>query len=108
MPVPRGVSVAGVCRSDGNYRRNSGREDHEARDRGPHELCREALSEGGRGRGGVTSAPDCKEHGAEHAGGNQRAHSQYDESHALRLARQKRAPVGARGSTYKLPKCSAE
>ncbi len=56
---PPGVSVAGVCRYDGNDRRDSGREDHEAWDRGPHKLHRDALSEGGRGcRGGATSAPD--------------------------------------------------
>jgi hypothetical protein len=84
---PWGVSVPAGCRSDGNYRRDSGCKHHEARDRCPHELRRPALSEGGRVLGGGTSAPDCKEHRGEHTGGNECAHSQYHESHGYNLLR---------------------
>jgi len=70
-----------VAGNDGDCARGSGCKDHEARDRGPHELRREALSRGGPGRRGATSAPDREEHRCDNAGCNQRAHSQCDESH---------------------------
>ena len=76
-------SIAGVCRNDGHYRRDRGCKDHEARDRGPHELRREVLSERARDHRSATRAPDCQEHRSEHAGRNQRAHAQNHESHTL-------------------------
>jgi len=98
MPIPGGISIAGVCRNDGHYRRDRGCKDHEARDRGPHKLRREALSERSRGGGGTTSAPDSKEHRDEHAGGDQRAHTQNHETHTLHSlgARKGRCRSGAR------------
>ena len=94
-----------VFRNDGNCRRDSGRKHHEARNRGPHELRHEALSEVCRSRRGATSAPDCQEHRGEHAHGNQRAHSQYYESHTHTLlgAREPSGPPTAGRSAMGSP-----
>ena len=65
-----GVSIASARRNDGNHRRYSGCKRHEARDRGPHKLRREALTESERTPGATTSAPDCNEHCGEHSRGH--------------------------------------
>jgi len=90
MPVP-GCSVVGVCRSDGNYRRIAAASITKARDRGPHELRREALPECGRGWGGATGAPDETNIAGKYP--QTTAHSHYDEPAYVTPARGERAPV---------------